>query len=343
MKVFRSVSCGAMLSVWMLLTIGVLIVSADDKVKTVEVDCTKKKTIAKALERGNEDRPLIVVVQGICSENVVIDRDDVTLLGALEGGTVNGPDPNSSTIQITGHRVVIDGLTVTGGRNGIIGVGSSNLVVRNCTVSSGRTGIVYSDGASGSVDHCTIQDNPRDGITLDRATAFIINSTISGNRRLGINVFNASAAIAGGNVITANALNGVQATISTVEMSGGATANQVTGNGLHGVSATPGAVVLISNTTITGNSGDGVQASRRAFVETGIGVNISNNTLNGIAIHVGGGVSLLNPITVTGNSQFGLQCVGADSKYFANPGVVGGITNNGPDGTQNISPSCISF
>jgi len=102
MKIYRSVYRGALLSLAILLTIGPLTARADDKIKTVEVDCTKGKTIGKALERDNEDRPLVVVVQGICNENVVIDRDDVTLQGDSSSDGVTGLDPTKDTILIDG-------------------------------------------------------------------------------------------------------------------------------------------------------------------------------------------------------------------------------------------------
>ena len=83
MKTYGTVYRGVLLSLGMLLTIGLLTARADDKIKTVEVDCTKGKTLAHALEKANEDKPVVVVVRGICNENVVIDRDDVTLQGTL--------------------------------------------------------------------------------------------------------------------------------------------------------------------------------------------------------------------------------------------------------------------
>ncbi|HSD51422.1 MAG TPA: hypothetical protein VLG48_08440, partial [Candidatus Methylomirabilis sp.] len=135
MKVYRGVFRGVMLPLGMLLTIGPFTANADDKVKTVEVDCTKGKTIAKALERGNEDKPLVVVVQGICSENVVIDRDDVTLQGNSSGDGVTGLDPTKDTILIDGaRRVVLERLTVTGGKNGIVGRRGASFSVLNSTI-----------------------------------------------------------------------------------------------------------------------------------------------------------------------------------------------------------------
>ena len=77
------------------------------------MNCGSGKTLAKALERGNEDRPLLVLVQGVCNETVVIERSDVTLRGE-PGAAINGPDagarhpdgraPTASSIERPGRQ-----------------------------------------------------------------------------------------------------------------------------------------------------------------------------------------------------------------------------------------------
>src|SRR6185312_15636122 len=85
-----------------------------------------------------------IIVRGICPAGVLIDRDNVVVEADPAGGSIHGTDPNINTVVVTGHRVTLEGLTVSGGRNGITGVGASNLTVRNVTVQAvGRAGIVY--------------------------------------------------------------------------------------------------------------------------------------------------------------------------------------------------------
>ena len=64
-----------------------------------------------------------MVIQGTCNENVLISRDDVTLMAGPAGATVSGPDTTKATITVQAQRVLIDGIVtngfrVTGGRNG---------------------------------------------------------------------------------------------------------------------------------------------------------------------------------------------------------------------------------
>jgi len=102
--------------------------------KTVAVDCSAGETIAKALTLGDERKPLLVQISGTCSEHLLIDRNDVTLAAGAPGATITGPDPAIDVIKVTASRVAIEGLTVTGGRNGITADGAPGLIVRNATV-----------------------------------------------------------------------------------------------------------------------------------------------------------------------------------------------------------------
>src|SRR5882762_4867358 len=205
---------------------------------TVNVDCASGGSISQALAAGARR----VVVRGTCSESVTISRDDVTLQGdGTVGGRIHGPDPDVNTVLITGNRVIIEALTVSGGRNGITGLGASNLTVRNCTVqSTGRSGIAYANGASGTIDGCTVHSNPRDGIVVDGAYATLINSTVINNTRNGVGVFNAGSARIGvtdrsapaGNTIQQNGGSGIVVTLGSFVT---AAMNQVTRNVIFGI------------------------------------------------------------------------------------------------------------
>jgi len=237
---------------------------------TVTVDCAALQTISEGLASG-ADR---IVVRGTCTESLSVSRDNVTLVADPAGGGIHGPDVDVNTVNVTGNRVTIDGLTVSGGRNGITGVGAANLTVRNCVVqSTGRTGISYANGSSGTVDGCTVQSNTRDGIAVDGAQATIVNSTITNNRN-GVLVVNGGTSrigitdrlAAAGNTISQNAGNGV-----TISQGGSAIVamNTITENGTNpassgrsGVSALMSATVSIAGgNTISRNPGPGIAVS----------------------------------------------------------------------------------
>jgi len=207
-KIYRSGYRVAALSLGMLLTIGLLTANADDKVKTVEVDCTTGKTLAHALEKGNEDKALVVVVQGTCTENITITRDDVTLVADPGGATVNG------TITIQGaRRVVIKSLRVTGSGAGVVGTDNAAFTVEDSVLDrNGTDGIVVANGAQATITGNTITNNgqaalPDSGRGIyvnNSASAEITKNTIEDNRSDGIGVFNNAYANVRENLIQRN-------------------------------------------------------------------------------------------------------------------------------------------
>jgi len=297
---------------------------------TVRVSCGTAQTIARALRQGDERKPLVVVVDGTCTENVVVDRDDVTLVAGDGGGTVNGPDPNASTIAVIANRATIDGLTVTGGLNGIRGEGAKAMTIANCIVhNTGRNGIVFFRGTSGRVDTCTVQNNPRDGVSVESSSASVVNSSVSHNARVGINLTDGSSGRIGvddsngaaGNMITNNGSNGLHITIGSTAFVG---ANTISGNGANpaaalgrfGINVINSTADIIGLNTITANANHGIFARSSSLLvgDTNFGFS-SVNTIsgNGTAVPSSAGIFgfvgtslVLRNATISGNNGFGV-------------------------------------
>ena len=269
---------------------------AQGDARTVEVDCAAGDSISRALSSGNQTKQLVIVVRGICTESVSVERDDVSIRGhATLGGTILGPDPAVDAVTVTGRDVTLESLTVSGGRNGITAVGAARLTVRGAIVeSTGRNGITYANGSSGTIDASTVRSNARDGVGLDASSATVINSTISQNARLGVLVAVNGAARIGvdnrngpaGNTISQNGQSGVVISSGGYALMG---MNQITGHAVQGISVTEARVDLAGGNTISGSSAQGLFA-------------------RGSAVQIGGpalGFSTVN--TFTGNGGPGSQ------------------------------------
>jgi hypothetical protein len=284
-----------------------------DRDRTTTVDCAAGDTVARALRHGDERKSLTILINGSCSEHAVINRSDIKLAAAAPGATISGPDPTIDVIRVTGTRVTIDGITVSGGRNGITADGAAGLIVQNALVQgTGRNGISYAHGASGVVDGCTVVNNARDGVSMDAAQGTVINSRVNQNGRMGIGVFNGGSArigidnfnVAGGNVISANASNGVHIVFGSTALMA---MNQVIGNGTStdpaalkiGVNITSATADFIGGNTISGNVGTGVNLVRSS-------ANFGDATF---------GFSTVNTITGNGNpvSQAGVVAFNGSS------------------------------
>ena len=294
--------------------------------KTVAVDCSAGQTIAKALTLGDERKPLLVQITGTCNEHLLIDRNDVTLAADAPGATVSGPDPAIDVIKVTASRVAIEGLTVTGGRNGIIADSAPGLIVRNATVQgTGRNGITYAHGASGVVDGCTVVNNARDGVAVDSASATVINSEVSHSGRMGIGVFNGGSArigidnfnVGAGNVISANTVNGVHIVFGSTAL---IAMNQITGNGTgnptgSGINLTSASADIVGGNMVSGNAGTGInlRSSSAVIGDQNFGLTTVNTVTGngnpasqgGISGFLGSSMSIRDAV-ISGNAVAGL-------------------------------------
>ncbi len=324
--------------------------------KTVAVDCSAGETIAKALTLGDERKPLLVQISGTCSEHLLIDRNDVTLAAGIPGATVSGPDPAIDVIKVTASRVAIEGLTVTGGRNGITANGASGFTVRNALVqNTGRNGITYAHGASGVVDGCWVVDNARDGVAIDSASGTVINSQVNQNGRMGVGVFNGGSArigidnfnVGAGNTISANFSNGIHIVFGSSAL---IAMNQITGNGTsdapgnlrNGINLASASADIIGGNTISGHTGGtGVNLVRSTAIFGDALFDITTvNTISGNGSPASqGGIFAFNGSSVTVRDAIITNNVGAGLFLsFRSQAQISGntIQNNVPPGGDGI-------
>ena len=146
-------------------------------------------------------------ISGVCMENVEIRTDDLT----LEGGTVEG------TITILSQRAVLDGMTVTGPGDGVVGRDNASFTVQNSTIEENDgIGILATAGASAVIRDNDITDNDSDGIgVFDNAFASVTDNVIQGNGdpanfEAGIELSRARV-VSSGNTIENNGWAGVSA------------------------------------------------------------------------------------------------------------------------------------
>jgi parallel beta-helix repeat protein len=256
--------------------------------KTVFVKCSHGETITEALQK-HDSEPLTIKVSGICNENVEITRDDVALLAASSGATINGPDSSKNTVYVTASRTLVNGLIITGGRHGISVHGSADIL--NSTIqNTGRSGIDFFHGGQGLVDNCLITNNPIHGIHIEGASATVTNSNIASNGGAGIDVTLSGSARIGitdrneyaGNTIVNNQGSGIVVHTGGNSFIGG---NTIQGNGTnlssawgqYGIDIDRATATVIGYNTITQNAGSGIfaRASTVLIGETAFGLPIT--------------------------------------------------------------------
>ena len=338
---------------------------ADDSSK-VTIRCDKNKTIADALAQ-HQGSPLTVEIVGTCFEHVTIRRSDVTLVAGGPSAAIQGTDPKADTLTVTADRFVLNGLIVSGGRNGIVVTGASQAQLRNCTVRAsgsgivGGIGILFFQGASGNVDSCNSSGNPADGIMLDGAIVGITNSTFKSNGRNGVFVFGGSTGRIGftndyvpaPNTMSDNGGNGIHVTQNSQGLIYG---NTVTGNGTNPTSPVGRFGVLLfharadlpGGNTITGNFSAGIVLSAStaiigdpAFLLPSTNTISSNSTAApsaGILLGLASAAVVRNA-TIQGNNGAGLSLAGRSTASVFS----GTVTGNSVNGLQLSQGSAVLF
>lgn len=200
--------------------------------KEVTVDCTKDGSVNRELQRP--DKELLINIIGICTEDVVVRRDGVTLRGAdpavdgIRAATVD--DPYGATLFIRGgQRVNVENLQLTGAKhaglliqdvrrntilrnlriegNREVGLVASNSLVVGFDLSisnNGLAGVGLSETAYLRCDDCTIADNPSAGAgfgVLSSAGALLTFSRGSISARFPLSMrFNSVADVQGATI-----------------------------------------------------------------------------------------------------------------------------------------------
>jgi parallel beta-helix repeat protein len=238
---------------------------------TINVNCAGGRTIGQALSRPTVvDRRLVIVINGTCSENVTIARDDVVLRSS-GGGGVAATDPSVAAIYIDGaKRVSLENLVVTGGHEGVRVTNGGSATIRGSTVhNAGLHGVLVLFGANARVEDSVLDSNGQYGLAVNGGTATLLGSSVRNNNFSGIVVVNASALNLGqvddagnvccGNTIENNRLDGLTvARVSTTRLYGNTIRSNGVATGRYGIlSVEQSSVVLEGGNVVSANGGGG--------------------------------------------------------------------------------------
>jgi len=321
-----------------------------------KVDCNKGQKIGAVVNGAGAT--ILVVVTGICTENVVITRDDVTITtDGINPTTIQALDPSQPTILLDGaHRITIDGLTgvgfhIGGGTSGISASRGSTLDLSNCTVSgNSQNAVIASYGSTVSIDNCTVGPNTGNGVVAANTASLVItNSTVSGNTGQGILASRSSHIRVGQDregtttvkPITVSG-NGGSGIVITESSSGNVVGGIVETSGSENIfvgRGSSGQIGLGSN-NLTGGVTIQSGSSHGIHVEGGnatiVFSTITLNAVNGIIVNNGGSarIGILNnpaygPTTVSNNGQVGVHAGTGGHAFIGGTTIIGNGTAAG--------------
>lgn len=283
--------------------------------QSVTVNCGTD-TISAALANASPGGRLTITVNGVCVEDVTIERDRVT----LKDGTVSGTGAMQPVIQILGARgIVIDNMTVqNGATHGVFANNNADVTITNSTVqNNGQDGVQLRWGAFGDIRGSHISGNaecavsPRDGANVLLANNPLITtaqpdagicSTIGAYRTTTVR-------LAGGNTIT--------------NTGGGAAMDIIQGSAVRaqsGVDTVSGQVFIsrlsnvdLRNTNITGN----MSVTNGAWLRVRAPSSVTGNIfIDSMSLAQFQGVPTINGPVICGSSQS--VGIGTDPSFFLN-------------------------
>ena len=128
----------------------------------VDDDGTADYTHIQDAIAAAESGDTIFVYDGIYHENIVIDKNAVTLQGQSQGGTIIDGNGNGDVITVVASSVHISTFTIRNG--GIVSKGihlssASSCSITYCTIYGNGVGIMFDCSSYNEVAYCTIRQN----------------------------------------------------------------------------------------------------------------------------------------------------------------------------------------
>ena len=175
--------------------------------KSRVVNCNKGGSIQRKIDRAESGDT--VWVSGNCTENVTIDRDDITLAAHSNGASITAAVTTAPLVTIRGNRARIVGFTLVGGSSVILVTYGSSATIEANDISGGDTsrGIFVTqnsyaqiggdDASKGNVIH-----HNRRGVDVNSSSSVDVFSNTFHNNERGIQIINSSAGRLGDNTIS---------------------------------------------------------------------------------------------------------------------------------------------
>ena len=275
---------------------------------TVNVDCDAGNSVNAAVRSAKPGDT--VLVSGTCKEQVSIPPEVVGVtVDGQKKTTIQHPGGNAPSPHVfynRGKEIVIKGLTVTGGLDGIH----------------------LSGPASAVIDGNVVTKNSGRGIHIDKGSiARILNTTVEQSGLIGIDITGASYAYIGLFIPRVPAL-----APNTIRNNGGPGIN---------IERTSGAWVV--GNTISNNKGPGIALHRNAQADVIANV-ISGNGGDGITVSYGSGVNLNSEPRKDGPNQTasGQPNAGAGIRCTIGGYVEGPLgTLSGAKGAKAFDSGCV--
>jgi hypothetical protein len=285
----------------------------------VDIDCSAGDTINGILDAHTDTTGMLTIrVSGVCAEEVVITRSQVTLQG-VNGATIQQQvDSGYTNVTVSGgaDHVYVSDLRLVEGFTGALVTKGAHAVFSNIVFEASDNGVTVIDNGVADITASTIRNNVQ-GIYAARGGVASVSNSIIEQNTVGVLAFKA------GTINLTSILPDQSIGIGSI----------VRNNTTGGV-ARSGGMIDLSDARIEANRGVGLLVDSGSAIQLFASFNetgnlITGNTSFGILVQKNASLvvnSSVFPQAITGN-VFGIQC-NVNSSYIVPPGfVVTGNTN----------------
>lgn len=272
----------------------------------LHVDCGIGESISDALNSvAGNDSEVVVNVSGLCLEDVIITRDDVTIRGTNASSKIQG------TFAVSARR------------------GASRINVENITLTGAYAALSCFSGAAVTATNVTLENSARGVLSFFQGSCNVIDSLIAGNNQ-GLTVGDNSNINLQGSVVE-NSNTGANvygnSSLSTSASSLNATST-FRNNRLAMQVYSNGALRPVNLEVVNNDVGVRIFGNSTLFMESNSNVYIGYNDQTGL--YFGNmSSSIINSGLIIENNGIGISCAGIfDVSNLVTPTVVNNATAN---------------
>jgi hypothetical protein len=269
---------------------------------TLNVNCARGESLTSAVALALPNS--VINVKGTCAGPILITTGGLQI-NAVGTAGVNGGGKDAVTVA--GARgVVLSGLAISAGFNGVVANGGAQLSLLNDSVSqNAQSGIVAEANSSVTVNGGSSQNNGFHGIDVESTSALVVagSYTIAGNGVFGINVNNGSSLTltAATLAVSSNTL-GIQMGTNAAGFLDGQSSLNASQNFSDGLTIVSGSHMVDFGGTIvtTNNVEHGISLNSKAGLDLDAGSQVTSTGNNGDGVHM----EQSSVMTVFNNPQF---------------------------------------
>jgi hypothetical protein len=282
-----------------------------------DVNCSAGGSVNAVIAAHANGRGLLTIrISGTCSETIIVNRSDVTLLGQA-GATVQAAGTNFGLLVNDGsNHVNVADLRFTGGQGAAAVSKGSHVIFTNVVVEQTNLGVVSADNGTIDITRSLIRNN-NIGVYAARGGVTLVSNSIVENNTTGLLAFKDGMIN-----VTSLAPDGIAAPA-------GATVRNNTNGGV----ARSGGTIELSDSRVENNSSIGLLADSSSSLHFFNPLNGTGNVITGnanVAVLVQKTASVVfgdSTTTITGNN-IGILC-NANAGYVLPPGgSPGNVTGN---------------